>query len=374
MQLSLQNFSSLLEGMAAAVQGAATTALDLSVGSVLRALLEANASMALWLQWLIVQVLTASRLATSVGADCDSFGADFGFSRLPAVAAMGQVAFARFSSGTTAIVPVGIIVATYDNMQSFMVVADTTNVTFNAVSSGYMIMPGTASISVPVVAVDAGLAGNVQPGAISLISSAIAGVDTVTNSMVLSGGVDAETDLSFKSRFKNYLASQTRATNIAIGSAVTAIQQNLTYSVSENVDQSGKLFMGHFIVTVDDGTGAPPATLLQIVWQAVEAIRPVGTSFAVQGPVVVPANISVTLATAPGANHAAAVAAVAVALEVYIASLPIGSTLSYTKIAQLCYEASALVLNLGGLILNGGTSDLVPPLFGVVRTGVVTVS
>jgi hypothetical protein len=54
MQLSLQNFSSLMEGMAAAVQGAASSLVDLTVGSVLRAILEANASVALWLQWLIV--------------------------------------------------------------------------------------------------------------------------------------------------------------------------------------------------------------------------------------------------------------------------------------------------------------------------------
>ena len=85
MKLSLQNFSTLAEGMAASVQGAATTLLDLTVGSVLRAILEANAAMALWMQWLIVQTLSTTRLATSSGADCDSFGADFGFERLLAV-------------------------------------------------------------------------------------------------------------------------------------------------------------------------------------------------------------------------------------------------------------------------------------------------
>jgi hypothetical protein len=82
MQLSMQNFSTLIEGMAASVQGAAKSLLDLTVGSVLRAILEANASVALWIQWLIVQVLAATRLATSSGTDCDSFCADFGFSRL----------------------------------------------------------------------------------------------------------------------------------------------------------------------------------------------------------------------------------------------------------------------------------------------------
>jgi phage-related baseplate assembly protein len=209
---------------------------------------------------------------------------------------------------------------------------------------------------------------------ISLLSSAIPGVDTVVNANAMTGGVDAESDAAFKVRFGNYLASLSRATNISIYSTIEAVQQGLSYSVTENLDQSGNVQLGHFVVTVDDGTGAPPVTLLQTVQQAVDAIRPVGTSFAVQGPVVVRANIAVTLTTASGANHAAAIAAVTGAIEAFIAALPIGAVLSYTKLAQLAYEASSSVVNLSGLLLNGETTDLMPPLFGVVRAGVVTVS
>jgi uncharacterized phage protein gp47/JayE len=374
MQLSLQNFSSLMEGMAAAVQGAASSLVDLTVGSVLRAILEANASLALWLQWLIVQVLATTRLATSSGADCDSFGADFGFMRLPAVAAAGQVTFSRFSTTSTALVPVGMTVATMGNTQSFVVSADTGNAAYSAAADGYVIMPGTVGVTATVVATTAGVAGNVQPGMISLMSTAVAGIDTVTNAAALTGGVDAESDTAFKARFGNFLASLSRATNVSIGAAIEALQQGLSYSVTENYNQAGSVQMGNFVVTVDDGTGTPPATLLQTVQLAVEAIRPVGTSFAVQGPVVAQANVSVTLVTAAGANHAAAIAAVVGAFETYIASLPIGAALSYTKLAQLAYEASGSVTNLSGLLLNGGTADLTPPPYGVVRAGVVAVS
>jgi uncharacterized phage protein gp47/JayE len=374
MQLSLQNFSTLMEGMAASVQGAASSLVDLTVGSVLRAILEANAAVALWLQWLIVQVLAATRLATSSGADCDSFGADFGFMRLPAVAASGQVTFARFSATGTAVVPAGMTVAAMGNAQSFVVFADTANAAYDAAAGGYVMMPGSSSVNATVVASVAGAAGNVQPGMIALMSTAVAGVDTATNATALTGGMDAESDTAFKARFGNFLASLSRATNVSIGAAIEALQQGLSYSITENRDQADNVLMGNFVVTVDDGTGSPPATLLQTVQLAVEAIRPVGTSFAVQGPVVVQANVSVTLVTAAGTNHAAAVAAVAAAFESYIASLPIGAVLSYTKLAQLAYEASSGVTNLSGLLLNGGTADLTPPLFGVVGAGVVAVS
>ena len=54
MQLSLRTFNTLVQNMAAAVQAAATQLLDLTVGSTLRAVIEANASIALWMQWLVL--------------------------------------------------------------------------------------------------------------------------------------------------------------------------------------------------------------------------------------------------------------------------------------------------------------------------------
>lgn len=360
--------------MAASVQGAAQSLLDLTVGSVLRAILEANASVALWMQWLIVQCLATTRLATSSGADCDSFGADFGFTRLPAAAASGEVTFARFTAGMPAFIPVGTAVSTAANTQSFVVVGDAGNPAYSAASGGFVLAAGVASLNVAVVASTPGAAGNVQPGAVSLLGSAISGVDTVTNGSALTGGIDAESDVAFRARFGNFLGGLSRATNIAIGSAIAGIQQGLSYNISENVNQAGGVQMGFFVVTVDDGSGHPPAGLLATVQQAVNAIRPVGTGFAVQGPVVMPADVSVTIITSAGASHAAAVAAVATAIEEYIASLPIGATLSYTRLAQLAYDASGVVVNLADLLLNGGTMDLVPPLFGAVRAGTVTVA
>jgi uncharacterized phage protein gp47/JayE len=374
MQLSLQNFSTLVEGMAASVQGAASSLLDLTVGSVLRAILEANASLALWLQWLIVQVLATTRLATSTGSDCDSFGADFGFVRLPAVAATGLVTFSRFTPSIAAFVPVGTAVSTAGNAQSFVVTADNSNPAYSASAGGYNLAAGVAGITVPVAANVAGSAGNVQPGAIAVIGSALAGIDTVTNAAVLAGGIDAESDAALKLRFGNYLASLSKATNVAIGSAIEAVQQGLSYVISENIDQSGATQLGHFVVTVDDGSGSPPASLLSSVQQAVDEVRPVGSSFAVQGPVVTPANVSLTLTLAPGASQQSATADVAAAIETYIASLSVGATLNYTRLAQLAYAASGSVTNVSAVLLNGGTADLTPPLFGVVRTGIVTVS
>ncbi len=54
--------------------------------------------------------------------------------------------------------------------------------------------------------------------------------------------------------------------------------------------------------------------------------------------------------------------------------LAIGATLNYTRLAQLAYDASSSIINLSGLELNGGTADLEPGLFGVVRAGTISVA
>jgi len=54
----------------------------------------------------------------------------------------------------------------------------------------------------------------------------------------------------------------------------------MQYTIQENVVPGGGTQMGSFVVTVDDGSGDPPPSLLTTVATAVEAVRPVGSSYA----------------------------------------------------------------------------------------------
>ena len=150
MQLSLQNFTTLMQNMAASVQSAATQLLDLTVGSTLRAVLEANASIALWMQWLILLVLQTTRAATSSDSDLDTWMADFALTRLPAVAATGVVTFTRFTVLGTALVPVGALVRTSDGTQTFAVTVDATNPAWNEAQNGYFMSATAATVDAPV--------------------------------------------------------------------------------------------------------------------------------------------------------------------------------------------------------------------------------
>lgn len=369
MQLPLQDFAALVRTQAAAAQGAARELIDVSVGSVLRAVLEANASVGLWIQWLIVEVLATTRAATSRGAELDSWMADFSLVRLPGIAAIGAATFSRTSAGLVSVVPVGALVKTGTGTDalSFVVVGDAGHPAWDG--AGFRLAADVLSLAVPMRAVASGRAGNVRAGEMRLLASAIPGVDTVTNEAPAAGGLDAESDEALRGRFGGYIDSRTRATAQAVGYAVQGLQQGLSFAIAERVDTAGVVRPGHFTVTIDDGSGGASAALLAAAGLAIEAIRPVGSTFSVRPPLLVRADVSLRV-VAP----AEAVTAVRAALGVYVARLRIGDALGVSRVIQVAHEAHPAVYSVSDVRLNGLAGDLLPPAHGVVRLGTLTVS
>lgn len=374
MRLSLQTFSSLVQNMAASVQSSAAQLVDLTAGSALRAVLEANASTGLWMQWLIVQVLQTTRAATSSGPDLDSWTADFSFARLPATASSGVVTFARYTPSAAAAIPVGALVRTSDGTQTFAVAADPGAAAFDNLTNGYALPAGAASLDVPVVAQAPGTSGNVLPGTITLLVSAMPGIDTVTNVAGLQNGLDAESDVAVRSRFQTFIDARSRATPNAVGFAIASIQQGLSYTLQENVDPSGAARPGSFVITVDDGSGAPSSRTLASVQQAVESVRPVGSAFSVQPPAIIRADVSVTLAVGSGRAPADVIASVASSLSAYLGGLTLGAPLSVSRLAHVAYAASPAVTNVYAVTINGSASDLQATPDSVIKPGAVVVS
>ncbi len=372
--LSLLTLTTLVQRFAASAQASATALLDFTVGSIERALAEANASIALWLQWLIVLVLRATRAATSQEVDLDTWMADFSLTRLPATTATGSVTFSRFTATVAALIPVGAQVKTGDGSQVFSVTQYTTNALWNAASSGYLVPVGQASATVPVVAQTAGSTGNVQAGAISLLASAMPGIDTVTNVAPLANGLGAEGDDAFRARFANYIQSRSRATPLAVQAAIHGVRQGLQFTIQENVAPDGSYQPGNFVVTVDDGSGAPASALLASVQAAVDAVRPVGSTFTVQGPTDIEATIALTITASPAGNKAALLGPVQQAVLAFVDALPVGASLSYSRIAAVAYAVDPSITNVAAVTVNGGTADIAATQTQVVKAASVVVS
>ena len=376
MALSLQSFSTMVGNMAAGVQGACTTLIDLTVGSVLRAILEGSAAIGLWMQALILQVLALTRLASSTGTDVDSWIADFGLARLPGVASTVPVLMASLSPASqSATVPPGALVKTADGSLVFAVTLDTTNAAWSGSSGAYIRPAGVASITVPTQCQTPGTIGNVTVGAINILGTQIAGIDTVTNLAAATNGANPETDAAVRSRVVTFFLSLASATVAAIQNAIATVQTGLFYSIADGYNASGAAQPGTFTVYVDDGTGSPSNALVASVAAAVNNVRACGITAAVLKPAVVTANAVIPVHLAAGANAAAVQAAIANAITADIDGVAVGAGYSYSRLSYLAISAGgASVSSVGVPALNGLTSDITAQANTVVRAGAIAVT
>ena len=374
MNLSLKGFRQLIEDMGAALQSSSSNLIDVSVGSVVRAIFEANASVVLWMQWLVVQVLQSTRASTSSGPDLDSWMLDFSLTRLPAIPSTGIVTLSRFAPSLSATIPIGSLVKTVDGLLSFSIAEDQSLSIWQAGPSAYVLPSGVASADLPVVCRTGGSAGNVLAGKITVIAASLPGIDQVNNAGPLTDGEDAESDQAFRSRFQNYLASRSRATLLAVQNAIASIQQGLDVAIQENTAPDGSIRAGSFLVIVDDGTGYPPSSLLSNVATAVDSVRPIGTTFAVIAPTVLTVNVTLTARLNSAAVGSQSVTSIRNYIAVYLNSLPIGASASVTRLAQNAYLSGSGLVNISGILLNASPSDIIAPPLAVIKAGTITVT
>lgn len=368
-------FDELVQDQATAIQAKAPVTIDVGVGTVLRALVESNAALGLWLQGLILRVLAMTRAATSETTDLDSWVADFGLARVGGTAATGNATFSRNVTTQVAVVPVGTEIDTVDGSRTFAVTLDTANPAYVSSLGGYRLNVGTASITVPVQDTVTGAAGNVSAATLTRLTTPLAFIDAVTNASPFVNGTDPESDALLRDRFVAYLASLSRGTLGAIGFAVSVVEGVTSYVIVENFQVNGTQDYGFFYVVVDDGSGAPSSTLLTNVATAVEDYRAVGVRFTVVAPVVQTVNVTANFKVASGYVAADVKVAAEDALEAYIASLAIGETLPFTKVSSVVYESSDGIINVSSVLVNGATADIVPSTARtVVRPGTVTLT
>lgn len=361
MALPTKTFTEIVDQQVQAIQGSSSTLFDFTTGSVLLALVEANADLGIWVQAIAAYVMSLPRFATSMGADADSWGAQFSFTRLPAVAAIVGCTFSRSSTTTATSIPVGTQVSNIGGTVVFQVVADSTNPAYSASSNSYTMAIGVSSLEVLCQCISTGTAGNVGIGSLVVIVTPLPGVQSVTNSAAASGGASAESDASFKSRFPLFLAGLARATQPAIEYALTTVQAGIIYNIVVNKDTSGNPDPGFFYVVVDDGTGSAtdlPAAFVPACQNVVGAYRALGITYQVLARTLTDTAIVAVVTAAAGSDTAALDAAIVAAITEYVGQIGIGNTLYYTRLFDVIYNVSSDIVNVSSLTVNGGTSNI----------------
>ena len=362
MNLPTRNFSDLVRDMSSVITSSSGKLIDMSVGSVLRAIIEANAAIMLWTQWLIVLTLQTTRAATSNSTDLDSWMADYSFYRAPAVASSGTVTFSRYVANSPAAIPAGTSVLCPIGNIVFTVQPAPALSSWNPASGSYNLGPGVASVDLPVAASVPGSKGNVVANAITLLASPVPGIDRVNNQFALSGGNDPEPDDAFRARFRLFFAARSRATADAVAYQISLTDRTLRYLIQENVDPSGTPRPGNFVVFAASATGSTlSGTLFASVSQAIDSIRPIGSTFSVIPAVQVGVAVSMGLTLSPGIRIADISAGANNIIDQYVNSIPIGGLVSLTKMCQLMYDGDPRILNIANVLVNSQIGDLTAP-------------
>lgn len=388
MPLEIKSTEQFVADEIAAINAQLPGSFQFPVGSYTRATVEAHARIGIWQESNIELVFSSIRLATSIGTAVDTFLADYGLSRLPAVSASGDITFSSNTFTSDRFVNVGQTVSQINNICSYAVVADSTNSNFDPDTQQYKIPAGTQSLPFPVLAVTPGIIGNCVAGAINVINSPIVGIDTVTNIVEFSNGVDAQTDPQARAYFLTYINSLSRATESAWDFAVESVDGVKEFTVQENVNYpSLSIDLGRGFAVVDDGTGTPNPTLIAKVLASVALYRGLAIRFDVYGPVPITINITATLTIPAGYTNPGFSTIITTALQVYLQAIPFGGTVFYSQVLYQIYNAivnsssnfitnPSLIdgFNVSNLLVNGATADVTTTVIQKTVPGTITIS
>jgi hypothetical protein len=377
---------------------------DTSPGSGMLSFLNAKALAAMGLQGQINYVNSIARLAsigpnpidaTLPNPDIDSYINPFNVYRLEAQPASGQVLFSvAYAPQQNILIPAvaagstgGVIVqtnATVGGVQ-FQVVADPTNVAYNATDQGYYLLANTTSVSVTVQCLNSGVQGNVAANQITQLFSgpgttSLAGFATVTNPSAFTNASALETDTAVKARFPLVISTGTVATSNALAAAVLAITLNLTYSIGDSLNPSGGSAPGTFTVVVNNsGTNTTPSTnLIAQVLAVMNTTRAAGISCQVIAPTLVPCNLIANIQVSQGYQSAAVITACAnafTALANNVGLDPQGNptSLKIAAVYATLYTTPG-VRDVTSLTLNAGTVDVVATFGRQIVAGNCTLS
>lgn len=351
-------------------------------GSSLGSFMDADTILLLNVQNQILTAQAISRLASSKGADVDSFVNPFGVFRIGSSPSSGGVTLTAPSPvGSTLVIPVNGVLQTTSGLL-FLIVADLSNPDFSAPDNGYLITAGNTSCIVTVVCETSGSVGNVAIGQISQPYNGsgipiISGITGISNADAFEDGIDQENDPQLKIRFTFLVSTGRVATGNAIIGSAMSVQAGLTVSYGNRKNADGSLHTAFFTLVVNalgQSTG-PGEPLIDAVTSAVDLVDSAGISFLVVGPTLIPVNGAATIKvdTANGFDPTVVVPAVTAAYVNYLNNIGMDVNGGTTEVDLFSVGCVLLdvpgVKKIDGLTLNSGTADIVAPFANQLVAG-----
>ncbi len=287
---------------------------------------------------------------TTTGTYLSMVGEQFGLLRNPAVKATGQVTISG-TNGT--VIPAGTKFST-----TVVDLASAPAIEFESTEAGTI---AGGSVTVDIIAVEAGEAGNVESTKINNINTYISGVTTISNASATTGGAEEETDADYRQRLLEFVRNPVAGGNKA---------DYVTWA--KEVDGVGDAFCEPLwngpgtvrVVIIDTDGDIPDQALIDEVQAYIsptagtgEGKAPIGADVTVAAPSAVNINVTVTVTVKSGYNAATVKTNVQTNLQNFIKDLNIGDDVKYTAIGNVIFDTEG-VDDYSALTVNGGTANI----------------
>ena len=332
-EFDLKHFESIATSMMNYLSSVQALVTDFNIGSVNRTLLE---SVAMELEELYYRLYKSTEKAIP-----EAIYTAFDFTKLSATAASGTVTFSRsVAAPQDYLIPLGTVVATADGVEF----KTTANVT---------LLTGQTTRTASVVAVLTGAAGNVAANSVTVLRTAILGIEAVNNVSVMAGGADEETDDALRLRFQDFISSLARSpvTGVEAGARTAKLvdgsgailERVLVAKVIEEYLTDSSKPVGTAKLYIDSGSGTASNNLVAACQKIIDGYIDAGGNpvigYKAAGVVVtvlavtpVVQNVACTFSLNTGAVQADVLAGLQLAARGVFDALGIGQTLDWEQL------------------------------------------
>lgn len=316
--------------------GICSAITDFIAGSVIRSKFE---SVAVEMEAQDLAFYQAAKKAITAGA----YQA-FAFATLPAVTARGTVTFSRETpSVTDIIIPATTMVAT----ETGVGVNEKTYTTTQEV----ILLSGLLDISAEIICTQTGSEGNTPLNTITVMKTAVQGINSVTNTVGIRSGRDAETGDERYIRFQSYIPTLRRGTESAVivGAKTAAILADGVVSESVKsvlLSQEGagyvKCYIYNGAATASDALIARAQEIIDgynvydngTITERVAGYKAAGVTVEVISANTVTQEILANVTTNKGVDTALITANIEQAIEQYMSGLDIGDSVIRSAVIE----------------------------------------
>ncbi len=239
------------------------------------------------------------------------------------------------ASPSTVIIPVGTQLQNKQGIVLYTVTADVANPDYDPGTSTYILPANATEVYVRATASVAGAGSNLLANTLTVLTSAVSGIDGVTNPYEINNGTNDESDAVLKARFRDFIGGRDSGTILAVTAAIEAVSSALQFKLTENVADNGVTFEpGHLLVVVGDANGFLTFDDYTAVVNAVNLSRPITVGFTVKGPVIITPTVAAVLAYKPGFNSLTVALSVQSAIFNMFRNFPAGSAVVFNAIVE----------------------------------------